>query len=136
MRIVFVLPGGGASGGVRVTCAMASRLRNRGHGIRILCRKEESVLDRCKTLRDRVFYSGAQDWLQQFEGRVDEFRDLAACRFEEDELIVAVGMAISAEMAHLKFLPNPKVQYIHGATPWAPELMQRALSVPLPKIIV
>ncbi len=136
MRIVFILPGRGASGGVRVTCAMASHLRDRGHDVRILCRKHDSVLDRFKRVRDRMFYAGVQDWLAQFAGRVDEFRDLATCQFAQDELIVAVGMSISAEMERLAFLPNTKVQYIHGATPWAPELMQRALSIPLPKIIV
>ena len=136
MRIVFVLPGRGASGGVRVTCAMATRLRDRGHDVRILCQRDESIVDRCKAVRDRIFFSGVRDWLAQFAGRVDEFRDLATCRFAQDELIVAVGMSISAEMERLAFLPNAKVQYIHGATPWAPELMRRALSIPLPKIIV
>jgi hypothetical protein len=136
MRIVFILPGRGASGGVRVTCAMASRLRDRGHHVRILCRQQDSLQDRFKTIRDRMFHAGVQDWLAQFAGRVDEFQDLATCRFAQDELIVAVGMSISAQMERLAFLPNTKVQYIHGATPWAPELMQRALSIPLPKIIV
>lgn len=136
MRIVFILPGRGVSGGVRVTCAMATRLRDRGHNVRILYQNGQSLLDRCKAIRDRMFYPDAQDWLELFAGRIDDFHDLAACRFEEDELIVAVGMAMSAEMARLESLPNVKVQYIHGATPWAPELMQRALSIPLPKIIV
>lgn len=136
MRIVFILPGRGASGGVRVTCEMASRLHNRGHHVRIICRKQDSLLDGFKKVRDRMFYRGVQDWLAHFAGKVDEFRDLATCQFAQDELIVAVGMSISADMERLVFLPNRKVQYIHGATPWAPELMQRALSIPLPKIIV
>ncbi|SRR6266567_7541031 len=136
MRIVFVLPGRGASGGVRVTCAMATRLRDRGHDIRILCHQDQSIMNRCKSVRDRIFYSGAADWLDLFAGRVDNFCDLTECRFENDEVIVAVGMSISAEMQRLAPLPNAKVQYIHGATPWARELMQRALSIPLPKIIV
>jgi hypothetical protein len=93
-------------------------------------------MDHFKMARDRMFYTGVQDWLAQFPGRVDEFRDLATCQFAQDELIVAVGMSISAELERLAFLPNTKVQYIHGATPWNPELMQRALSLPFPKIIV
>jgi glycosyltransferase involved in cell wall biosynthesis len=136
MKIVFILPGRGVSGGVRVTCAMATRLRDRGHDVRILYQNGQSVLDRAKAVRNRMFYTDTQDGLERFAGRIEGFRDLAACRFEEDELIVGVGMAMSAEMARLESLPNVKVQYIHGATPWAPELMQRALSIPLPKIIV
>jgi glycosyltransferase involved in cell wall biosynthesis len=136
MRIAFILPGRGVSGGVRVTCSMATRLRDRGHHVRILCKNGHGALDRCKAIRDRIFYSNAHGWLARFVGPIDSFRDLESCRFEEDELIVAVGMAMSAEMERLKFLPNAKVQYIHGATPWAPELMRKALSIPLPKIIV
>lgn len=119
-----------------MTCAMATRLRDRGHDVRVLYKNGLSIVDSCKALRDRVFYAGAQDWLQQFPGQVDGFRDLAACRFDQDEVIVGVGMSISAEMACLDRVPNPQVQYIHGATPWARNLMHRALSLPLPKIIV
>lgn len=115
---------------------MATRLRDRGNDVRILHKNGQSFADSCKAVRDRMFYSGAQDWLERFPGQVDGFRDLTACRFEEDELIVGVGMSISAEMGCLAHLPNPRVQYIHGATPWAPDLMRRALSLPLPKIIV
>jgi glycosyltransferase involved in cell wall biosynthesis len=136
MKIVFILPGRGVSGGVRVTCAMATRLRDRGHEVRILYQNGRNVLDRCKAIRDRMFYSDTQDWLKLFAGRIGDFRDLEECRFEEDELIVSVVMAMSAEMTRLESLPNTKVQYIHSATPWAPELMGKALSIPLPKIIV
>lgn len=136
MKIMFVLPGRGASGGVRVTCAMATRLLDRGHQVRILYHNGQTMLDRCKAIRDRLFYADVCDWLKSFAGRIDAFHDLEACHFEKDELIVAVGMAMSAEMSRLESLPNVKVQYIHGATPWAPELMQKALAIPLPKIIV
>jgi glycosyltransferase involved in cell wall biosynthesis len=83
-----------------------------------------------------MLYPSRQDWLEQFPGTTTGFRKIQECRFEGDELIVAVGMTISAEMTALESVRNAKVQYIHGATPWAPELMQRALSIPLPKIIV
>jgi glycosyltransferase involved in cell wall biosynthesis len=136
MKIAFVLPGKGISGGVRVTCAMADRLRKRRHDVRILFKHRPSLLDRCKSMRDQLLYTQAEDYLNRFSGRVDAFRNLQDCHFYDDEIIVAVGMSISAEMALLEHLPNPKVQYIHGATPWAPELMQKALSIPIPKIII
>lgn len=136
MKIAFVLPGKGISGGVRVTCAMADRLRKRGHDVRILFKHRPSLLDRCKSMRDQLLYTQAEDYLNRFPGRVDAFRNLQDCRFYDDEIVVAVGMSISAELALLGHVPNPKVQYIHGATPWAPELMQKALSMPVPKIII
>ena len=115
---------------------MATRLRDRGHEVRILYKNEQQLFDRCKSVRDCILYPNRQDWLDKFPGITNGFRKIQECRFEEDELIVAVGMTISAEITALESVPNAKVQYIHGATPWAPELMQRALSIPLPKIIV
>jgi glycosyltransferase involved in cell wall biosynthesis len=115
---------------------MAARVRDRGHQVRILYRKRNEIQDWFKALRDRIAYAGSQDWLDQFEGRIDGFADITKCRFDEQEIIVGAGMAMSAELGLLNALSNPKIQYLHGSTPWAPELMQKTLSLPLPKIVV
>jgi glycosyltransferase involved in cell wall biosynthesis len=136
MKIVFVLPGRARSGGVRCTSIMASWLHERGHDVRILYQKEMGFRDRGRHIRDRLFYSSGPNWLYQFKGSVDAFSELSKCRFEKEEIIVGVGMAMCAALASLGSLPNRKVQYIHGATPWLPELRAKALSLPLPKIVV
>lgn len=137
MKIAFVLPGRGSSGGVRCTSIVATSLRDRGHEVRILY-QESNLTFRgwLRSIRDKLFYPDAPDWLEQFEGGILVFDNITTCHFDPDEMIVAVGMAMSAQLAFLNSLPNQKVQYIHGATPWDPVLMKRALSLPMPKIVV
>jgi len=45
-------------------------------------------------------------------------------------------MAECAQLGLLSSVPNPKVQYLHGSTPLAPRQVDKALSLPLPKIVV
>ncbi len=78
----------------------------------------------------------APDWLGEFRGEVGHFRDVRDCRFREGEIVVGVGMSMSYQLGFLSAISNPKVQYVHGATPWDPDLMQQALSLPFPKILV
>ncbi len=133
MKIVFVLPGRGASGGLRMTSIVAKGLLDRGHHVRVLYQRP-SLANWCRLLRSKVL--GAQDWLSQFPGEIARFGDIRECRFQEDEIIVGVGMAMSYELRLLGPLHNVKIQYLRGATPWAPDLMRKALTLPLPKIVV
>ena len=133
LKIAFMLPGRGNSGGVRVMSTIAAGLLDRGHAVRILYQRP-SLANWCRLLRSKVL--GAQDWLSQFPGEIARFGDIRECRFQEDEIIVGVGMAMSYELRLLGPLHNVKIQYLHGATPWAPDLMRMALSLPLPKIVV
>ncbi|MFQ5786528.1 MAG: glycosyltransferase family 4 protein, partial [Thermodesulfobacteriota bacterium] len=75
-------------------------------------------------------------WLQGFNGRVYAFRDITDCSFANNELIIAVGMWASGQLAYLRSISNVKLQYIHGATPWKPDLMEKALPLPFPKVVV
>ncbi|MFZ0300338.1 MAG: glycosyltransferase family 4 protein [Candidatus Sulfotelmatobacter sp.] len=45
-------------------------------------------------------------------------------------------MAECAQLGVLDSLPNPKVQYLHGSTPLSPQRVDKALSLPFPKIVV
>lgn len=133
MRIAFVLPGRSNSGGVRVTGIVASGLLERGHDVRILY-PQPSMKNQIRAVRDRIFKW--PEWLDEFAGELQTFKDIRTCHFRSDELIVAVGMAMSYQLGFLKGLSNPKVQYIHGTTPWDMTLMRAALSLPFPKIVV
>lgn len=133
LKIAFILPGRANSGGVRVMSTIAARLLDRGHAVRILYQRP-SLANWCRLLRSKML--GAQDWLSQFPGEIARFGDIRECRFQEDEIIVGVGMAMSYQLGFLESVPNVRVQYLHGATPWDPELMRMALTLPLPKIVV
>jgi glycosyltransferase involved in cell wall biosynthesis len=116
---------------------MAGRLLKRGHDVRILVRTlRRSFREWGRYIRDAILYPDAPDFLAAFGGTVQPFVDIERCQFSPSEIIVSVGMAESAKLRALEGLPNPKVQYLHGITPWYPELMRTALTSPFPKIVV
>ena len=139
MKIAFMLPGGGFSGGIRVTVVEANYLLKRGHKVRILVKKRPTsprVIYRY--LRDYIIHSAysAHSWLEDFLGKIEYFGENEECKFDNDEIIVGVGIEVTGQMVKLNSLPNAKIQYIHGATPWTPDLEKQALSLPVPKIVV
>jgi glycosyltransferase involved in cell wall biosynthesis len=137
MKIAFILPGRGSSGGVRCVSLVAKRLRDRGHLVRLLYRKpQRSLRDWARVIQGGMFYRSAPDWIQQFDGPVHSFKDLSQFHFDPDEILVAIGMAECAQLEHVSSLPNPKIQYLHGSTPLAPQQVDKALRLPFPKIVV
>lgn len=136
MKMSFILPGGGVSGGVRVTVVQANHLLKRGHKVRILVRKGTAGPRAIyRYLRDNLTHS-AHSWLRDFEGQLEGFRKIEDCKLEKDEIIVGVGSYVLEEMILLQSLPNPKIMYLHGITTWDPERMKRVLNLPIPKIAV
>jgi glycosyltransferase involved in cell wall biosynthesis len=137
MKLAFILPGRDSSGGVRCVSLVAQRLRDRGHSVRLFYRKPtREIRDWARLIRGRVFHSTAPDWIRQFRGKVEAFEDLAGKHFDRDEILIAVGMSECAQLDRVERLPNLKVQYLHGSTPLSPALVDKALSMPLPKIVV
>lgn len=137
MKITFILPGGGSSGGVRSTVALANGLVERGHHVRILVHKPKTRVKgalRAKWLKLR--YPGTNDWLQLFGGRVETFRDLTKCRFGDDEIVVAVGLWSCQEISRVKNPIIKKVHYIHGAPQWDINILKAAWSENVPKLAV
>ncbi len=137
MKIAFILPGRDSSGGVRCVSLIAQRLLDRGHSVRLLYRKPERDLrDWARLIQGRLFHPAAPDWIRQFRGPIQSFVDLTRVLFVRDEILVAIGMSECAQLDRVGFLPNSKVQYLHGSTPLSPELVNKALSLPVPKIVV
>lgn len=137
MKLVFILPGTINSGGVRVISVIGQSLLDRGHEVRLLYRTPDlTISDRVRNITLELLYWRSPNWINQFRGRIDSFCDLDRCRFDADEIIVAVGMAECSRLDLLHSLPNPKVQYLHGSTPYAPDLVTKVLKMSLPKIVV
>ena len=137
MKIAFILPGRGSSGGVRCISLVAKGLRDRGHLVRLLYRKPDRTIRYWGSLiRGIISRRSAPDWIRQFDGPAEGFKDLSRIGNDPDEILVAVGMAECAQLGVLDSLPNPKVQYLHGSTPLSPQQVDKALSLPLPKIVV
>jgi len=136
MKISFILPGPGISGGTRVTVVAANRLLERGHKVRILVRREPVNLRGIYRYLVSNVILAAHSWLQDFNGQIEYFEKIHECLFDKEEIIVGVGSYVLEEMVQLQSLPNPKVQYLHGITTWDPELMKKVLASPIPKIAV
>jgi len=122
---------------VRCTTIAANRLLDKGHEIRIMYRRPRTTLKTLiKEAGKKMWYNGCYDWLNAFRGEIRGFGDITNCVFDGDEIIVTVGMWCSAQLDRLNTIGNPKLQYIHGLTPWMPEVMKEALSLSIPKIAV
>lgn len=135
MNITFILPGGGVSGGVRVTVAAANRLLERGHKVRILVRGIPGTRAIFRQLKNYIAGS-SHSWIEDYIGKSESFKRIDQCKFEKSEIIVGVGSYVSDEMVRLRSLSNPKIHYLHGVTSWDPELMKYTLGLPIPKIAV
>jgi len=137
MKITFILPGRGRSGGNRVTVIAANGLIERGHQVRLLVRKHRMFSRR--NLRAAwlgIRYPGRNDWLQLFKGGVEPFSDLAKFSFESNEIVIAVGLWSCKEVRRLKSTDIKKVHYVHGWIPDDNELMTACWSENVPKIVV
>jgi len=137
MKIVFILPGPGRSGGVKATVVAANYLLNGGHNVRILYRKPKKSLR--QIYHSTVFpitHTGNYDWLQEFKGRVDGFKEISDCWFDKNEIIVGAGMWSSSQLTRLGSISNSKLQYLHGEHIVNPKETEKVLKLPLPKIVV
>lgn len=140
MKIAFILPGIGRSGGIRNTVVAANHLLARGHKVRILYHKGPlSVRSMLRSMRNKLVYPGRHNWLGMFEGDSIGFRDITSCEFASDEIIAGVGVWSSAELAGLSFIHNPKLQYLRSTIPepvCTQETTESALSSDIPKVVV
>lgn len=137
MKITFVLPGGGTSGGVRCTVVACNRLLDRGHQVRLFY-KQSLVTPKsvARSFWHKLWYKGCYNWIEMFKGTKIAYKDINDIHFSPDEIIVAAGMECSAQLDVFSDLSNPKLQYSHGLTPWIPEVTKKALSLDIPKIAV
>ncbi|MHC4551326.1 MAG: glycosyltransferase family 4 protein [Planctomycetota bacterium] len=117
MKISFILPGRGRSGGIRVTVEMANILLNRGHDIRILTwNGSDGLMARLmKTAKSKitdVLYEST-DWMNEYKGQDERFDRLQDVSFENGEVAIAVG---STHIPELLAIDEPiyKLHYCHG----------------------
>jgi glycosyltransferase involved in cell wall biosynthesis len=138
MRITFVLPGGGRSGGVRCTVVAGNHLVERGHTVRIIYQREPLVSR--GWLHDqwlRIRYpGGGQDWLGTFKGTLEPMDDLGRCQFTPGEFVIGAGVWSCRALNKVTQEGVHKVHYLHGQIPWDRPAMMAAWGEPVPKIAV
>ena len=96
MTVIFVSPGGGRSGGVRVTVEMANHLLLRGHDVKIACRKKPLPFVQNLKLQYRNFLKKINgikndDWMPLYNGKLEYYSKPEAISFKASDLLIAVG---------------------------------------------
>lgn len=136
MRVTFVLPCRGKSGGVRSTVDLSSRLLRRGYDVRIVYRSTPFLSRaglRCALYGLRGFNNS--DWISDFDGKVESFNNLEQVCFEDGEIVIAVG-AMTIEAVYNLQQPVIKIRQCRGFLEHMPELMNYAWGLPMPTIAV
>lgn len=137
MKLVFILPASGRTGGIRSTVVASNILLERGHRVRILYRKSPiTIRGFYRSIVIPLLYRGNYDWLQTFKGKINSFKDIDSCSFEDGEVIIGAGIQTSSLIMDLDSVPNRKLQYLHGENITNPKETDKVLKSPLPKIVV
>ncbi len=138
MKIAFVLPGEGRSGGVRCTMMAANALLDRGHTVRIVYQRQQ--LGSIGWLRRRWislrYPDGGASWLRFFRGPCESFRDIREFRFQDGEVVIGAGLWSCRELSRVDQPGIRKIHYLHGDVPWDREYMKAAWGQRVPKIAV
>jgi len=130
VKITFVLPGRNRTGGVRATVDMANALRDRGHAVRIACRRPDSPTWK-QRLKGMVRERGKNgrpdtngDWVQNLRGLAEDFDKLDELQFSAGEVVIAVGSFTIDDVRALKG-DVVKVRYCHGFQEHDKPMMER-----------
>lgn len=137
MKISFILPGGGRSGGIKSTVKAANGLIQRGHDVRLLVngkRRSLGVVLRHSWLSLR--YPDSSNWLGSFEGRTLYFSDIRECEYSDEEIVIASGSWAGRELSRLEDRNITKVHFIRGMPNRDVTEMQRFFGEDVPKIAV
>ena len=138
MKIAFVLPGDGVSGGVRCTVVAANGLADREHTVRIVYQRARlGSVDWFRSRWTGLRYpAGSRSWLASFNGPSESFRDIRQCRFEAGEIVIGAGLWACRELNRIDQAGIRKVHYLHGEVPWDRPFMKAAWGEKVPKIAV
>lgn len=135
MRIAFVLPGSGISGGVRTTQRFATALEERGHEVTIAYRMlPRNVRVRFREWHLRVRYPKTVDWLRRFTGVKRPYHDISPEVVGEQDFVLAVGPKAAKDVATLPPKCGIKVEHVRGHAQ-NESLVLEAWQRPWPKIV-
>ena len=137
MRLTFLLPGRGFSGGIRCSVRMATELLQRGHDVQILWWAGTSALRRLpRAIYQKYVVKSPPDWLARFEGKSAPFKRLSDKVVDAGDFLVSIGPDCVEAMMKLPAECGRKVFYAHGLTLRNSTLRKIAWSGDLPKIAV
>lgn len=140
-KVTFVLPGRNRSGGVRVTVAMANKLRELGYEVRIVYKTAPFLSYKWirsiakKNVRKVQHNLDRTDWLYQFNGPVQKFVNIKEVKFHPGEIVIAVGIYTVEDVRKLDD-SIIKIRYNHGFSVGMDKLTRTAWGGKMPTIAV
>ncbi len=136
MKITFILPGGGRSGGIKSTVKAANGLLQKGHRVRLLVNRGGiSPRAKLRKLWLKARYICSNDWLHLFKGPVERFSDILKCTFENNEVVVASGWWAGSEIRRVNHDGIIKVHHVRSMLKDADQ-MRAAWGENVPKIVI
>lgn len=136
LKVSFILPGGGPSGGVRATVAIANELFERGHDVRVFYHKGVGIKTIVRNAVRGTLYGQGSNWLSQLKCQARSFSLIERITFDPGEIVVGMGLWSCRELQKVRQKDVLKVHYVHGEVPWDKEFMGSAWCEPVPKIAV
>ena len=137
MKLTFILPGRGFSGGIRCGARMGAELLRKGHDTVILYRKQSLTLGNVlRSVYIRLVVRAPRDWVAQLNGECASFKNLTAELVGKRDIVMAIGPDCVEEMIKLSDECGCKVFYAHGLTLRNSHLREIAWGKKIPKIAV
>ena len=140
MNISFILPNRINSGGIRSTVRLANGLIDKGHNVRILVYSDgfsaKKIKPAIRNIWFKLRYPDTINWLDNFKGHIENFKNINQCTFAKDEFVIGTGIWSCNEINKLNSEGIIKIHNIRGQDPWKNELMKQAWSNDVPKIAV
>lgn len=137
MKITFLLPCRGFSGGIRCGARMGAELLRKGHDTVILYRKQSLTLGNVlRSVYIRLVVRAPRDWVAQLNGECVSFKNLTAELVGKKDIVMAIGPDCVEDMMKLPCECGCKVFNVHGLTLRNLRLREIAWGKKIPKIAV
>jgi glycosyltransferase involved in cell wall biosynthesis len=140
MKIIsFILPSTDRSGGIKATIQLANNLLNRNYIVKILLKRSKgfNIKDMARKFYLKNKYFGAVDWLDEYKGTICYYNDnLSEHSFKKGEYIIFVGLETIDEIGYITSEEVKCVLFVHGLTPSRLDLVEKAMSLNIPKFFV
>ncbi len=146
MRITFILPYAGLSGGVRVLATYARRLKERGHDVRVVStpRKPKGLRDKARAFISWAGWNPSHGHGSHFDSAIehhviDGWRPMVDADVPDGDVVVATWWETAEWVWNLSPRKGTKVHFVQGYEAFGSQPTQRvdaALALPIDKITI
>jgi glycosyltransferase involved in cell wall biosynthesis len=146
MRITFILPYAGLSGGVRVVATYARKLKERGHDVRVVStpRRPKGLRDKARSFLRGEGWNASHGHGSHFAADIehhviDRWRPIVDADVPDGDIVVATWWETAEWAWNLSARKGTKVHFVQGYEAFGSQPTQRvdaALALPIDKITI